>query len=177
MHAGNESGKLEGMAEGGPQATGPGGGSPRRSTDRKTSAPDPFLITGADTSLEEQHRARVRRYLWMMSFRVPSLLLASLVYVWTGSWVWAVLLVIASIPLPWVAVLMANDRPPRKRGEVQYYKFGAGRTVGPAELPSQGTAPAAGPAERMIDGEVVPTDTGTSGTDTPVGDEAPPDRD
>lgn len=129
---------------------------------RHDKAADAFLITGAQQSQDEQHRARVRKYLWMMSLRVPALLLASAVYVWTGSPWWAIAVIAVSIPIPWMAVLIANDRPPRKRGEVQYYKFGAGRTVGPAELAAE-PAPAAGPeaAEvaaadgRTIDAEVV----------------------
>ena len=38
----------------------------------------PVLITRAAPAYEEQHRARVRRYLTIMSFRVPALLLAAL---------------------------------------------------------------------------------------------------
>lgn len=113
---------------------------------------DAFLITRADTSLDEQHRARVRKYLWMMSFRVPALLIASAVYLWTGSAWWAVGIIALSIPLPWVAVLIANDRPPRKRGDVQYYRFGAGRTVGPPELTAE-PAPAPDDPGTIIDPE------------------------
>ena len=36
------------------------------------------LITEAHTSVEEQHRARVRKYLFIMSFRIPALVLAAL---------------------------------------------------------------------------------------------------
>ncbi|GAC58335.1 hypothetical protein GOHSU_37_00310 [Gordonia hirsuta DSM 44140 = NBRC 16056] len=133
---------------------------------------DAFLITRAETSLDEQHRARVRKYLFMMSFRVPALVIAGLVYIWTGSPWWAIGIILFSIPLPWVAVIIANDRPPRRRGEVQYYRFGSGRTVGPAELtaeasssagnrpgtppgPLPGTADALGTADEVIDGSIV----------------------
>lgn len=133
---------------------------------------DAFLITRAETSLDEQHRARVRKYLFMMSFRVPALVIAGLVYIWTGSAWWAIGIILFSIPLPWVAVIIANDRPPRRRDEVQYYRFGSGRTVGPAELtpeasspggdrrgtppgPLAGTGGALGAADEVIDGSIV----------------------
>lgn len=117
---------------------------------------DSFLITRADTSLDEQHRARVRKYLWMMSIRVPALVLAGLVYMWTGNGWWATAVIAISIPIPWMAVLIANDRPARRRDEVQYYRFGAGRTVGPAELTAEATA--RDDDSRVIDSHVIPDD-------------------
>ncbi len=100
-------------------------------------AADTFLITDAHDSLEDQHRARVRKYLTLMAFRVPALLIAGLVYSETGSGLLALAIVAASIPIPWIAVLIANDRPPRKRGEVPQYMYGADHNVaGPAPLPT-----------------------------------------
>lgn len=70
------------------------------------------LITEAEPSYDEQFRARRKRYLLMMSMRVPCLILATVLY----HTPWLALLIIAiSIPLPWMAVLIANDRPARKR--------------------------------------------------------------
>ncbi|MFW0790376.1 DUF3099 domain-containing protein [Gordonia sp. CPCC 205333] len=84
-------------------------------------APETFLITGAATGLDDQHRARVRKYLAIMAFRVPALVGAGIAYSITqNGWI-ALAIVAVSIPLPWVAVLIANDRPPRKRGEVAHY--------------------------------------------------------
>jgi Protein of unknown function (DUF3099) len=77
----------------------------------------PVLITAAATSYEEQHRARVRKYLTLMAFRIPALILAALAY---GAWhngLISLAIVAASIPLPWMAVLIANDRPPRSAEE------------------------------------------------------------
>jgi len=77
----------------------------------------PVLITAAATSYEEQHRARVRKYLTLMAFRIPALILAALAY---GAWhngLISLAIVAASIPLPWMAVLIANDRPPRRADE------------------------------------------------------------
>ena len=76
---------------------------------------DAFLITDAEDSFEAQHRARVRKYLTLMAFRAPALILAAIAYSATGSGLLALGIVVLSIPLPWVAVLIANDRPAQKR--------------------------------------------------------------
>ncbi|WP_081665528.1 DUF3099 domain-containing protein [Mycobacterium sp. UM_CSW] len=77
----------------------------------------PVLITSAAPSYEEEHRARVRKYLTLMAFRIPALILAAVAY---GAWhngLISLLIVAASVPLPWMAVLIANDRPPRRSDE------------------------------------------------------------
>ena len=80
---------------------------------------DPVLITGAAPSYEEQFKARKRKYVIMMCCRIPCLILAGLTYhVW-----WLALGFLAiSVPLPWIAVLIANDRPPRKSEKVSTYE-------------------------------------------------------
>jgi len=70
------------------------------------------LITEAEPSYDEQLKARRKRYVIMMSMRVPCLILATLLY--QTPWL-AILVIAISIPLPWMAVLIANDRPARKR--------------------------------------------------------------
>lgn len=86
-------------------------------------AREAILITQAQPSQEDQQRARVRRYLSLMAFRVPALILAGVVYGATGNGLLALAVIALSIPLPWVAVLIANDRPPREKGEVRQYKW------------------------------------------------------
>ena len=82
----------------------------------------PVLITRAAPAYEEQHRARVRKYLTLMSFRVPALILAALAYsVWQNGLL-SLAIIVASIPLPWMAVLIANDRPPRRAEEPRRYE-------------------------------------------------------
>lgn len=77
----------------------------------------PVLITGAALPYEEQHRQRVRKYLSLMAFRIPALILAAVAYsVWENGLI-SLAIVAASIPLPWMAVLIANDRPPRRAEE------------------------------------------------------------
>ncbi|RJO69493.1 DUF3099 domain-containing protein [Nocardia panacis] len=77
----------------------------------------PVLITDAQSSLEDQHRARVRRYTIIMAFRIPCLVLAAIAYSMWGSALISLLIIGVSVPLPWIAVLIANDRPPRAKDE------------------------------------------------------------
>ncbi|QNG19065.1 DUF3099 domain-containing protein [Rhodococcus triatomae] len=85
------------------------------------SSGNPVLITEAAESFEEQHRKRVRKYMILMSFRIPALVLAALAYgAWSNPWI-SMAIVGASIPLPWIAVLIANDRPPRRKDEPSRY--------------------------------------------------------
>lgn len=80
---------------------------------------DPVLITGAAPSYDEEHAVRKRKYMMMMGMRFPCLILAGVFY---HTWWLALLFIVISIPLPWVAVLIANDRPPRKAEEVSRYQ-------------------------------------------------------
>lgn len=81
----------------------------------------PALITEAAQSIEDQHRARVKKYLTIMSFRIPALVLAAIAYgAFGNAWI-SVGIIALSIPLPWVAVLIANDRPPRSKDEPSRY--------------------------------------------------------
>jgi hypothetical protein len=81
----------------------------------------PVLITAAAPAYEVQHRQRVRKYLTLMAFRVPALIFAALAYgLWHNGLV-SLLIIAASVPLPWIAVLIANDRPPRRAEEPRRY--------------------------------------------------------
>lgn len=119
----------------------------------------PVLITDAETSFEDQHRARVRKYMLIMSVRIPALLLAAVAYAqWANPWV-SLTIIGASIPLPWIAVLIANDRPPRTADEPRRYER---RRTEIASTP-----------QRAIEGPVIdsepddpPSGTGTSGAGT-----------
>ena len=79
----------------------------------------PVLITEAAPSYDEEYSARKRKYLTMMALRVPCLILAGIFH---DTWWLALGFVAVSIPLPWIAVLIANDRPPRKSEEVNRYE-------------------------------------------------------
>jgi hypothetical protein len=73
--------------------------------------PDPVLITDAPMSYEQQLAYRKSRYKIMMGMRIPLMIAAAALYQYP--WV-AVGLLVLSIPLPWMAVLIANDRLPKK---------------------------------------------------------------
>jgi hypothetical protein len=79
----------------------------------------PVLITEAEPSYDEQFAARKRKYMLMMGMRLPCLVLAGVFY---HTWWLALAFVAISVPLPWIAVLVANDRPPRKAEEVSRYQ-------------------------------------------------------
>ncbi|WP_084432789.1 DUF3099 domain-containing protein [Kibdelosporangium aridum] len=80
----------------------------------------PVLITEAAPSFDEQHAARKRKYITMMALRLPCLFLA-LIFAQISWWL-ALGFLLLSIPLPWAAVLIANDRPPRKAQRFKRYK-------------------------------------------------------
>lgn len=82
-------------------------------------AEPPVLITEAAVSYEEQHRARRRKYAIMMGLRIPLLVAAAASY---QVWWLSMTLILLSIPLPWMAVLIANDRPARKRERVNRFR-------------------------------------------------------
>jgi hypothetical protein len=86
-------------------------------TDRATDRP--VLITAAARSLDEEFAARKRKYIIMMSCRFPCLVLAGIFY---HTWWLALLFILLSVPLPWVAVLIANDRPPRKAEKIARFR-------------------------------------------------------
>ncbi|KAA5826869.1 DUF3099 domain-containing protein [Saccharopolyspora hirsuta] len=82
----------------------------------------PVLITEAQPSLDDQQAMRRRRYAIMMASRVPCLVLAAVVFqLWQLWWLSLIILAI-SIPLPWMAVLIANDRPARKSEKVNRFR-------------------------------------------------------
>lgn len=79
---------------------------------------DPVLITEAEPSLGDQLRARQRKYLAMMSTRVLCLILAAVFY---QTWWLLTIFMAGAVVLPWMAVLIANDRPPRKAERVNRF--------------------------------------------------------
>jgi membrane-associated PAP2 superfamily phosphatase len=79
---------------------------------------EPVLITEAQPSLDEQLSARRTKYLIMMSVRVVCLVLAATFY--HTPWLLAIF-VAGAVTLPWMAVLIANDRPPKKAFKVHWF--------------------------------------------------------
>ncbi|MFD3507103.1 DUF3099 domain-containing protein [Nocardia sp. NPDC058666] len=100
-----------------PEVTGPAQPTASRGFFRPLPAEHAVLITEAAPSLDDQHRARVRRYTFIMAFRIPCLVLAAIAYSAFENPLLSILIIAASVPLPWIAVLIANDRPPRTKNE------------------------------------------------------------
>jgi hypothetical protein len=93
---------------------------------RKT---EPVLITDARPSLLDEYAARKRRYVITMGIRALSIVAAAIVYTSTHL-VWLVLaLAVLGTFLPWVAVIMANDGPPKPRAHVNRYNPRPDRTL------------------------------------------------
>jgi hypothetical protein len=84
--------------------------------DRKRPA---VLITDAGEDPEKEVRRREIRYVIMMLTRAACLVLgAVLVTTRPPLWpLWLVLCIVGMVLLPWLAVLLANDRPPKTRAE------------------------------------------------------------
>ena len=88
----------------------------------------PVLITAAAPSYDVQHRQRVRKYLTLMAFRIPALVLAAVAYGMWHNGLISLLIIAVSVPLPWMAVLIANDRPPRRADEPRRFDGVSRRT-------------------------------------------------
>jgi hypothetical protein len=70
-----------------------------------------------------------------MSARIPCLVLAGVFY---QTWWLALGFILLSVPLPWMAVLIANDRAPRKAENVNRLNHGLpGRDLRGRELESR----------------------------------------
>jgi hypothetical protein len=84
------------------------------------------LITEAQPSLVEQQAARKRRYALTMGVRAVCLVLAAVFY--QIVWLMLILAVLGTV-LPWIAVVMANDGPPKKRVDAHRYTPRPGREL------------------------------------------------
>jgi hypothetical protein len=83
----------------------------------KRQAYQPILITDASRSQDEQLHSRQVRYIVMMSIRAVCLIVGAIL---VGTrppllWLWLSLCGVGMILIPWLAVLLANDRPPKER--------------------------------------------------------------
>jgi hypothetical protein len=90
----------------------------------------PALITEAPVNVDDEFDRRRKRYLIMMIIRALCIIGAASTFQFSG-WLAAGFIVAAAV-LPWCAVLIANDRPPKQ--EVRFRRFlGAGARA-PKEL-------------------------------------------
>jgi Flp pilus assembly protein TadB len=79
---------------------------------------EPVLITEAEPSLADQHAFRKKRYAITMGIRIVFIVLAAAFY--QVVWLMLIFAVLGTV-LPWIAVVMANDRPPKKKLHVNRY--------------------------------------------------------
>ncbi len=71
------------------------------------------MITTAPQSSGDEYDLRRKKYAIMMGTRALCVLLAALTY--QVSFALAMVFVVAGVLLPWCAVLIANDRPAKRR--------------------------------------------------------------
>ncbi|WP_229069279.1 DUF3099 domain-containing protein [Actinoplanes sp. DH11] len=79
----------------------------------------PVLITNAARSQADQLRSRQIRYTTMMSIRALCLILGGVLISLRVPLLplWLILCALGMVFLPWAAVLIANDRPPKTKAE------------------------------------------------------------
>ncbi|MDP9116152.1 MAG: DUF3099 domain-containing protein [Actinomycetota bacterium] len=80
---------------------------------RRHSSEQPVLITTAHESHDGEFERRKRRYAAMMALRAACVIGAAATY--RVSIIVSLVFVVGGLVLPWCAVLIANDGPPRKR--------------------------------------------------------------
>jgi hypothetical protein len=113
----------------------------------KRPAHRPILITDASRSQHDQLRGRQVRYVVMMSVRAGCLILGAVLVTVRPpllGW-WLSLCAAGMVILPWLAVLIANDRPPKEEHRL-VNKLHRQR---PAEPDPKALSPE--PAPRVID--------------------------
>jgi hypothetical protein len=73
------------------------------------------VITNATQSPAEELRSRQTRYIGMMLARAACLVIAAVLAMLQVPLLglWVVICLLGAIVLPWLAVVLANDRPPR----------------------------------------------------------------
>jgi hypothetical protein len=111
---------------------------------------EPVLITRAEPSQEEQFLARRRKYVIMMGTRVVCLVLAAAFY---HVKILLALFAVAAVALPWMAVIIANDRPAKRAMSINIFR--GRRTARHVERVGRQELPAATDS-RVVDAEDTP---------------------
>jgi hypothetical protein len=82
---------------------------------RRSRTDQPTLITSAPEDPDAEYEHRRRRYALMMAIRAAAVIAAALTY--KVSVIMAVLFLVAGAVIPWCAVILANDGPPKRRAD------------------------------------------------------------
>lgn len=111
------------------------------------------LVTEAAPSRDEEFAARKRRYLLMMLARVVLLVVACVLVRWS---LWAAIgLAAVGTVMPWLAVMLANDGPPKNSKKMVKARLAAADRT----LEAGPSAPA---RSRVIDAAPVPDPSGSA---------------
>jgi Flp pilus assembly protein TadB len=86
----------------------------------RSSADEPALITTAAESSEHEYDQRRKKYAIMMTLRALCVIAAAMTYR-VSIWL-ALTFVVGGMILPWCAVIIANDRPAKKKSERLAYR-------------------------------------------------------
>ncbi|MBE7186864.1 DUF3099 domain-containing protein [Jatrophihabitans endophyticus] len=89
---------------------------------RRTRAEEPVLITSAHENPDDEYAHRRKRYAITMTIRALCVLGAALTY--QVDHLLPLAFIAAAVVLPWCAVIMANDRPAKKRAAAPAYGSG-----------------------------------------------------
>jgi uncharacterized membrane protein len=89
---------------------------------------DPVVITDAEQSPAEELRSRQTRYIVMMLIRAGCLVVAAVLTMMRVPMLglWAGLCLVGAVVLPWLAVVLANNRAPKPEYRLSR-RFGAAR--------------------------------------------------
>jgi hypothetical protein len=99
----------------------------------------PILITEAPVSVADEFDRRRRRYLIMMAIRAGCIIGAAMTFNISG-WL-AAALIAGALVLPWSAVLLANDAPPKQAVKFRRFLGGEGRS-GRRQIEARSAVPA-----------------------------------
>jgi hypothetical protein len=94
---------------------------------RRTRTDEPVLITSAPMSPDEEYDRRRKKYALLMLGRALCVVAAALTY--HVSIILALGFVVGGLILPWCAVLIANDRPAKKRARRPFRGTGNERAL------------------------------------------------
>lgn len=78
---------------------------------------DPVLITDAEMSVDDELRERKKIYAVLMAVHVIGFTVAGVLAAVTQLWLIALALAVVTGVLPWVAVILANERRVASKGE------------------------------------------------------------
>lgn len=94
---------------------------------RSSPSDEPVLITSAPKNPEDEYEWRRKKYAIMMTLRAVCVIAAAMTYR-ISLWL-ALAFVIGGMVLPWCAVIIANDGPPKKRARQPVHHVASERAL------------------------------------------------